>query len=148
MFCNECGFQVADGPAICPKCGKPPVVSVTASAAITAAPAGEPSGKASHSAANVQRLRLLDVLIGLPLILLYAAWFVTRLTSSESGFSFTQASVSGVATWIGLWLYTWPTRKAIIREKRQWKAITLVNVLLGWSVLGWIASMAWAVSED
>lgn len=39
---------------------------------------------------------------------------------------------------------------AIISAKRNTKhcnAITLVNLLFGWTILGWIAALIWAVVE-
>ncbi len=36
----------------------------------------------------------------------------------------------------------------IAREKRNWKAILALNFLLGWTVLGWIIALVWALTKD
>jgi len=53
------------------------------------------------------------------------------------------------AIWIfGVLLYFLPCFIAKIREKRQKNAIMLLNLLLGWTVLGWIAALIWSVIEE
>ncbi|RFU44813.1 superinfection immunity protein [Paraburkholderia sp. DHOC27] len=48
-------------------------------------------------------------------------------------------TVLGVLT-----LYLIPSIEADARKSRDAQAITLVNVLLGWTVIGWIAAFMWA----
>ena len=45
-------------------------------------------------------------------------------------------------------LYMLPTIVAYFRKKRNTPAIVLVNLLLGWSVIGWIVAMVWAVATE
>jgi hypothetical protein len=45
-------------------------------------------------------------------------------------------------------LYFLPTIVAVRRQKTNLTAIAVVNVLLGWSVIGWIIAMVWAVSTQ
>ena len=45
-------------------------------------------------------------------------------------------------------LYMLPTIVAHFRKKRNLAAILLVNLLLGWSVIGWIVAMVWAVATE
>lgn len=48
-------------------------------------------------------------------------------------------------------LYLVPSIEADTRERDDASAITLVNVLLGWTVIGWFAALSWArrpVSES
>lgn len=45
----------------------------------------------------------------------------------------------------GLLLYFLPTMVAQGRNRAA--AITVVNVFLGWTLLGWVGALAWALSE-
>ena len=44
--------------------------------------------------------------------------------------------------------YFIPTIFAYKDNKKQKQAILLTNLLLGWTVLGWIIAMIWAVIKD
>lgn len=50
----------------------------------------------------------------------------------------------------GLWsvMYFLPTIIAAIRSKRDLLAIFLLNLFLGWSVIGWIVALIWAAKHD
>ena len=41
-------------------------------------------------------------------------------------------------------LYFFPTALAAGREHHQTTAILMLNLLLGWTVLGWIIALVWA----
>ena|SRR5271170_2418301 len=45
-------------------------------------------------------------------------------------------------------LYFLPTIIAISRKKTNVVAIVLINFLLGWTVVGWIIALVWAVSTE
>jgi hypothetical protein len=47
---------------------------------------------------------------------------------------------------IGFVFYFLPTLIAIFRHHHQWGAITIINVFFGWTFIGWVVSLAWAVS--
>lgn len=49
---------------------------------------------------------------------------------------------------IGLLLYLIPTFVAGFQYKRNFNAIFALNLLLGWSVIGWIAAFIWAVAYE
>jgi Superinfection immunity protein len=49
---------------------------------------------------------------------------------------------------IGLALYFLPSIIALARNKRDITAIFLLNLFLGWSVIGWIVALVWAVKHD
>jgi hypothetical protein len=51
---------------------------------------------------------------------------------------------------LGLWsaMYFLPTIIAAIRSKRDILAIFLLNLFLGWSVIGWIIALIWAATHD
>lgn len=59
------------------------------------------------------------------------------------------AIMAGVGVfWIVLlFMYVLPTIVAVARKHRQLAPIALVNILLGWSVLGWIAAMVWSLTS-
>ena len=45
-------------------------------------------------------------------------------------------------------LYFLPTIIAAIKSKRDLVAILLLNLFLGWSVIGWIVALVWAAKND
>lgn len=46
---------------------------------------------------------------------------------------------------IGL-LYLLPAIVAVARRHRSAGGIIVVDILLGWTILGWVAALAWSVS--
>ena len=48
----------------------------------------------------------------------------------------------------GLPFYFLPSIIAFIRKKRQKNAIFLLNIFLGWTCIGWIIAIIWAVMVD
>jgi len=48
----------------------------------------------------------------------------------------------------GFAMYFLPTIIAFARSKRDTGAILLLNFFLGWSVIGWIVALVWAVKTD
>jgi len=44
-------------------------------------------------------------------------------------------------------LYFLPTLVAFLRQRKNKLAIFLLNLLLGWTVLGWVVSLVWSVME-
>ncbi|HUJ93993.1 MAG TPA: superinfection immunity protein [Terriglobales bacterium] len=49
---------------------------------------------------------------------------------------------------IGLGLYFLPSIIALARSKRDIAAIVLLNLFLGWTAIGWIVALIWAVKMD
>jgi len=45
-------------------------------------------------------------------------------------------------------LYFLPTIIAVRRKKKNAMAIGVVNFFLGWSVIGWVVALVWAVSTQ
>ena len=45
-------------------------------------------------------------------------------------------------------LYFLPAIVAQARGHRQNNAITIVNLFLGWTLLGWVLSLAWACMDE
>jgi hypothetical protein len=48
----------------------------------------------------------------------------------------------------GFVMYFLPSIIALARNKRDIAAIVLLNFFLGWSVIGWIIALVWAVKTD
>lgn len=49
---------------------------------------------------------------------------------------------------LSLIAYFVPVLVAVARRHRYVSAITLINAFLGWTVLGWLGAMIWAVNKD
>jgi len=47
-----------------------------------------------------------------------------------------------------LLFYFLPSIIALARSKRDTLAIFLLNLFLGWSVIGWIVALVWAAKND
>lgn len=59
------------------------------------------------------------------------------------------SSVLVVTVLIGiLALYLLPSIIAFQRGKKNKLAILLLNILLGWSLIGWVGSLVWSVMVD
>jgi len=57
----------------------------------------------------------------------------------------------GLASWILFVLlvpYFLPTIIAILRQKTNTGSIFALNLLLGWSLIGWVVALIWALSSD
>lgn len=50
-------------------------------------------------------------------------------------------------TIIFLFLYFLPTIGAVMEKKENTAAIFLVNLLLGWTFIGWVIALVWAVKK-
>jgi T4 superinfection immunity protein len=48
----------------------------------------------------------------------------------------------------GFVIYFLPTILAFARNKRDTSAILLLNLFLGWTMIGWVVALVWAVKTD
>jgi hypothetical protein len=48
----------------------------------------------------------------------------------------------------GFVMYFLPTIIAMIRSKRDTLAIFLLNLFLGWTIIGWVVAVIWAAKHD
>ncbi|MFZ0760053.1 MAG: superinfection immunity protein [Candidatus Sulfotelmatobacter sp.] len=48
----------------------------------------------------------------------------------------------------GFAMYFLPTIIAFARSKRDATAILLLNFFLGWTMIGWVVALVWAVKTD
>ena len=49
---------------------------------------------------------------------------------------------------VGTLMYFLPSIIALAKSKRDLLAIFLINLFLGWSVIGWIVALVWAAKSD
>jgi hypothetical protein len=48
----------------------------------------------------------------------------------------------------GFLMYFLPSIIALVRSKRDITAIVLLNFFLGWTMIGWVVALIWAVKTD
>jgi len=48
----------------------------------------------------------------------------------------------------GFVLYFLPTIVAFARSKRDAVSILVLNLLLGWTAIGWVIALVWALKQD
>ena len=49
---------------------------------------------------------------------------------------------------LGFVLYFLPAIIALARNKRDTTSILLLNLFLGWTAIGWVIALVWAVKHD
>jgi hypothetical protein len=49
---------------------------------------------------------------------------------------------------IAIFLYFLPTIIAYNKQKKNAGAICALNILLGWTFFGWVASLVWSLTND
>jgi len=49
---------------------------------------------------------------------------------------------------LGFVMYFLPSIIALARSKRDITAILLLNFFLGWTMIGWVVALVWAVKTD
>jgi len=47
----------------------------------------------------------------------------------------------------GFGVYFLPAMIALVRSHHEFVTILLINIFLGWTIIGWIAILAWALSS-
>lgn len=45
-------------------------------------------------------------------------------------------------------MYFLPSIVALIRSKRDISSILVLNLLLGWTMIGWVVALVWALKTD
>lgn len=45
-------------------------------------------------------------------------------------------------------LYLVPALIGFFRSHRNWAAIAALNLLLGWTILGWIGALVWSLTDN
>jgi Superinfection immunity protein len=89
-------------------------------------------------------LRFILWLVGLPIGLMF---FVAY--AKNDGFPGSiSAGLLLLLLAFGFGVYLLPTIKAYKDKKRNKEAILAVNLFLGWTLVGWVVALAWALSKD
>lgn len=53
-----------------------------------------------------------------------------------------------IAIIIGIFAYFFPTVLAYSKKKRSKASVFVLNFFLGWTLIGWIVALIWAVNKD
>lgn len=53
-----------------------------------------------------------------------------------------------VLAMLGLLVYMAPGWIAEVRNKRNFNSIAVLNIFLGWTFIGWVAALVWALMKD
>jgi len=98
----------------------------------------------------LKRNLLVSILIGLGLIF-FAAVLIVHYFNSDWQFDFGLVLV--MALWAGLVIsvlavYLIPSIIAIARNKVNWPAILVLNLFLGWTIVGWVVALVWSIAVD
>jgi hypothetical protein len=99
MICSQCGNNVAEGAAACPRCGAPQSTGQGANVRVSAVPAGAPGRAMGPGAAapafnlDLKRLTRNDRMVGGATIVFVISLFLPWFTVSDGVFS---ASVNGL----------------------------------------------------
>jgi Superinfection immunity protein len=59
------------------------------------------------------------------------------------------SDASGLSVWllvVGVLVYFFPTLIAMVRLRENTMAICALNLFLGWSLVGWVLALVWAIS--
>jgi len=111
--------------------------------------------------AKTKKALLIWALVGAALVALciYIGWQDSR-NAGYAGYEPLQDRISSAATSAAgalallgaaiaaIALYLLPTIIAAKRQHRQTGPIAIINLLLGFTLLGWVAALAWSVSAD
>lgn len=49
---------------------------------------------------------------------------------------------------VGIFIYFFPSFVAYYRGKKNTTAIFILNLFLGWTIIGWVIALVWACTED
>ena len=146
IHCPGCGkpLEVAPGSHLaCPFCGQRLVIETSEPPRIAPSPAPRSpalrefprSGSRSELS---QTLRSIREVVMVTIALVIVGGGIWSLTSPNNP----AADLAGFAAIIGL--YIAPTLSALLSAHRHTAAIAIVNLLLGWTIVGWVAAAAWA----
>lgn len=147
--CAQCGqeFRAASAPAASttPVPSEPP-------------PFRFPEIRQSHAPLSVRRTRaknvnlvvVLGAIIALGLGLIAAAIVVTSEKTNLPDGSNPAVSMIAVPILIGLvaLLYFLPSFIAYSRDHSNILPIAIINIFFGWTLVGWVGSLAWALSSS
>jgi Superinfection immunity protein len=74
--------------------------------------------------------------------------FVLLFVKSDLGLGFLGVGLIALFWLFGLGIYFVPTIKAYQEGKSNRQAILLLNIFLGWTVIGWVVALVWAYTNS
>ena len=81
-------------------------------------------------------------------VLLAAAETVTPdQTAAAAGCSIFGLFMLAIFSIVGLFIYLVPTYVAVARKHPNMPAIILLNVFLGWTLVGWVGALVWSFTN-
>lgn len=72
---------------------------------------------------------------------------IAQATASDAGAGVGAIVLILAASVVGLAFYLLPTIVAVVRSHDSMAAIGVVNLFFGWTLLGWVGCLAWALTE-
>lgn len=75
-------------------------------------------------------------------------FFLAAITAPTDGSADNYGLAMGVLVCLGLCAYFLPSIIASRRGHKNALAIKALNLLLGWSLLGWVLSLVWALTDN
>lgn len=141
IHCPGCGkpLEVAPGSHLaCPFCGQRLVIEATSAPRTHpgSAPRLSPAPSMPQTSQTLKSLREV-AMITIPLVIVGGGIWSLKEPNNPA------ADMAGFAAMIGL--YIAPTLSAALSAHRHIGAIAVVNLLLGWTIVGWIAVAIWSV---
>jgi hypothetical protein len=163
--CRHCGVNVEypkeDGGQMspCPKCGKNIILIENAKGGVEKTAMREIGGSAPSSASSIFYAAKpnppSEPIWGRIVIIVIAGWLVVLTIGwlsyghwHEIGNGIFGIGIFIVLAAISLAIYFLPTYIAVKRHHKNILAILVLNLLLGWTFLGWVVSLVWALKND
>lgn len=93
-------------------------------------------------------LGIAGIIIGYIAFVTFPAMLLTVFTGNfgDGGKFSVEAIEKAQLIVIGIYIYIAPSIIAYNRKHHQNMAITALNILLGWSIIGWIVALIWSLS--
>lgn len=149
VACPHCGGHIEFGQEYegqtmdCPHCAQP--VLLQSSIPNPGRRYNRSTGPRESQAQRTDYLRI-GVIVFVSLLLFGTAVAVLQRVVGAEGL-LALAGTLGVLT-LAVLIYLIPTIIAHRRQHRNATAIFLLNLLLGWTLLGWVGALVWSVYED
>jgi len=110
--------------------------------------AGRPSDAILCSQRSAEADRVQPMRKGLLLLVVFGTLLLSGCVVPTPGMDLDLPGSYLPFSLIGLALYFLPTIIVLARRKKNVLGPILVNVLLGWTVVGWIVALIWALTVD
>jgi hypothetical protein len=78
----------------------------------------------------------------------FLLWFIFSLRDDTVGSALATGCIGGAMTTASFALYFLPYLIARLNKKTNVDAILLLNLFLGWSLIGWVVALVWAAMKE